>query len=518
MKNLIEIKKNMMAWLKQHYQFLLIFILADILRAQVLITRGDFWFDEMYSQHFSALPWGELWKYAVIETNPPLYTIFLHFWQMLVGSEELMLRLPSLVFSLLTIVLVYQLGQLLFNKRAGLVASLLIALSGLNVFYATENRIYSLFTLLATTSFYLFYQIFYNQKTAKKKYITFGIIQALLVFSHLTALSIPLLQFLFIYFSDKRPAIKLWLKSQIPAFIIYLPWIIPSALNKLFHAGSASGWFFNMHIPVNPLTVLTGLLLYWPNDDWGMYYVTANTIALFLMLGISIYLYHTLKNETLPKQKTIIFYLLGWIAIPIIVFAPLNLGALRMFAYVLPAFALILGYLFSKIKDWRMSASTIIIMIAILLPSLTPMLTARFIDWQKIFQPINKTHPDEKTIMVMPFFSSLQMNHYYKGDIPIIGIYPHEDGYSDDERVARYNWQKINTTDEELDQWIKKNTANKKIIFYTTLFPESMPLDWFKNNGWTIFNTYKLPPSTNKFQLYELHAPADNSTNTVKIR
>ena len=68
------------------------------------------------------------------------------------GTARARLRLPSAVFGVLTIPLVYALGRTIRDHRLGIVAALLFAISPFQVWYSQEARGYSLLTLGATSA------------------------------------------------------------------------------------------------------------------------------------------------------------------------------------------------------------------------------------------------------------------------------------------------------------------------------------------------------------------------------
>lgn len=107
----------------------------------------DFWYDEIGTIGYAQYPWGN-W-------NAPLYWIFLHYWVKIFGISEFSLRFPSLLFSFLSVVLIFLLGKELFNKKVGILASLLIGLSPFHLWYAQEACDYSMVLFLGTLSSYL---------------------------------------------------------------------------------------------------------------------------------------------------------------------------------------------------------------------------------------------------------------------------------------------------------------------------------------------------------------------------
>src|SRR3989339_991742 len=148
-----------------------VFILLSIislglgLRLFILASRGSLWFDEAFSAHFAALDVGQMLHYLRFENNPPLYFILLHFWIKLFGNSELALRLPSIIFGVASIPMIYILGKRLHSSTAGLFASFLLAISSFQVFYSVETRMYSLYLFLTLLATWLFWR---NQEPKKK--------------------------------------------------------------------------------------------------------------------------------------------------------------------------------------------------------------------------------------------------------------------------------------------------------------------------------------------------------------
>ena len=87
------------------------------------------------------------------ETNPPFYYVLLHFWVLVFGDSEFSLRFLSVGLGSVSIIAIYALGKLLFNKRAGIIAALILAVSVFHIQFAQEARGYTLTVLLTLISF-----------------------------------------------------------------------------------------------------------------------------------------------------------------------------------------------------------------------------------------------------------------------------------------------------------------------------------------------------------------------------
>jgi uncharacterized membrane protein len=90
------------------------------------------------------------------DTHPPLYYLLLKLWASMFGYSEISLRMLSVVFGVLTILVVYKL-TIRFGQRAAYYSALLACFSPLLVYYSQEARMYAFTTFLTGLSviFYL---------------------------------------------------------------------------------------------------------------------------------------------------------------------------------------------------------------------------------------------------------------------------------------------------------------------------------------------------------------------------
>jgi len=146
----------LLKFIKDNYLIILIFALGLVLRIYDL-SAESLWYDESFSATISKKGVMELIKSVLSngeESNPPLYYILLHFWVLVFGDSEFSLRFPSVVFGSVSIIAIYALGKLLFNKRVGIIAALVITVSVFHIQYSQEARAYSMMALLSIISFY----------------------------------------------------------------------------------------------------------------------------------------------------------------------------------------------------------------------------------------------------------------------------------------------------------------------------------------------------------------------------
>ncbi len=106
--------------------------------------------DEPFTVYWAQRPLSELFGMLRTENNPPLYFLIMHGWSKLVPLEAAWLRIPSALFSALTVWPLYLLGRRLGGTTVAATAALLFTFSQHSYAFAGEVRAYSLLTLACT--------------------------------------------------------------------------------------------------------------------------------------------------------------------------------------------------------------------------------------------------------------------------------------------------------------------------------------------------------------------------------
>jgi mannosyltransferase len=118
-----------------------------LLRTYQLGARS-LWLDEAISLWEARQPLTQLPAIlARFDEHPPLYFALLHAWRV-GGESEVWLRLLSVLFSTLAVVVAALLGHALVGRGAALLAALLVGLSPAQVHHAQDARMYALVCLL----------------------------------------------------------------------------------------------------------------------------------------------------------------------------------------------------------------------------------------------------------------------------------------------------------------------------------------------------------------------------------
>lgn len=120
------------------------------------LTSRSLWFDEAFSWRLVQFPVKEMIDRAAQDVHPPLYYLLLRGWTFVFGLSVVALRSFSVVFAGATVAAAFLFVKSAFRSNyAALLASLLIAVSGWQIQFAWEARMYTLGTFLAIVSSWL---------------------------------------------------------------------------------------------------------------------------------------------------------------------------------------------------------------------------------------------------------------------------------------------------------------------------------------------------------------------------
>lgn len=200
----------------------LILFLGLILR--IIGINQSFWLDEAITATIARdLTTTQIINnYLPLDNSPPLFVLLVNFIFGFLPNNEIVDRIPSIIFGLATIFFLYLIAKEWINKKFGLLVALLLATSPLHVYYSHEARMYSLATFLATL---LIWSTLGFVKHKKNSYLIWYVIAGMgMLYTHYVA-ALILLATNAIIFSFKGFT-KNWLISQIiiaASFLIWLP-------------------------------------------------------------------------------------------------------------------------------------------------------------------------------------------------------------------------------------------------------------------------------------------------------
>lgn len=209
--------------------------LANILAAGL---HAPLWLDENFSAAIAILPsFQRLIDWCLNELSGPLYYTLLWTWEKLAGDSNVILRLPSLVFSVAAPSLILWKGHQDRTIRYLWGISLALWLPGFNI--ATEARPYSLMVFLGCAQAICFLRLLQAPNTSRAA--AWAGVSSLAILAHYHAIIISGLQGLAYLVAWRRTALRTW-----PALFVLLPmalwmrWHLAMVLN---YANSGQTWY-----------------------------------------------------------------------------------------------------------------------------------------------------------------------------------------------------------------------------------------------------------------------------------
>ena len=154
--------------------------------------------------------------------NMGLHSFLLHFWIKAFGESEIAIRSLSVFFAALCVPAVYLTGRRLFDRRAGLVAAVLLAPNAFFLQWAQQARGYTLLILLVTLSSYFFLGELEHPSRANR--LAYVVSSAAALDAHYFAAFVVLAQLLTVLALRRRAAFtKSWLGVAAAIAVLGLP-------------------------------------------------------------------------------------------------------------------------------------------------------------------------------------------------------------------------------------------------------------------------------------------------------
>ncbi|MEA3408149.1 MAG: glycosyltransferase family 39 protein [Chloroflexota bacterium] len=221
----------------------LILVLALILRFWH-VDAQSLWYDEGWSVHLAREGVRSALAQAASagHTHPPGYYLLLMAWVRLVGSSVIAVRGLSALLGLFTVLGLYRLGTVLFDRSTGLTAAFFLAIAPAHIIYSQEARMYALLALCFTVLLGFFYRLGADDRPwSRGDWITLAFWEIAAIYTHyfafflLIGMSAWLLPRLVVYVKEGRPRPRRWLGVQGIALLAFLPWLAPALARAKGH-------------------------------------------------------------------------------------------------------------------------------------------------------------------------------------------------------------------------------------------------------------------------------------------
>jgi len=390
----------------------LILLLGTSLRLFHL-TYNSLWLDEGFSVWLASKDVRGILEAAVASEDEPLYYIVLHYW-MYLGHSELTLRLLSVICSILSLLLIYEVARIMFESSTAIVAAFLLGLAPLDVWYAQEIGRFALGNLLALSSIYGFVGLLTRRKGIY--WIMYVVATTAMIYTFYISFFIILAQNFYLLFAGlwlKRHrdlAIK-WVISQMVVLAAFYPWW-PRFVEQTHHVGGVS-LFMNAARILQQL----GITVEIGNISLGY-------IALLIGIGITALL---ILGKPVPALWHRLFqypYFFAW-AVPsylvvLLVSAWRPQSSVRLMLIFLPPFLLALAAGFGK-ANAILSSHRRLWLTLLIIPTLVALGVNYFVnqkeDWRDAAYIVEVNARPGDAILIQPSYCQLPFGYYYSGNL-----------------------------------------------------------------------------------------------------
>lgn len=354
--------------IRKYYLPILIFLIT-ILGAEIrfAISNCPLWYDEGHSvlvaiQNF---PFGiNEFLFTKDFQHTPFYFYLLHFWIKIFGSSEFMLRMSSSIFGIACIPLTYIVAKKLYkdDKIVGIIASVLVTVSPLLVYYSIEIRMYALVTFLAllSTNYLLDYDKNPNKKNLIKLLVTNTLIPYFLiggiVFNIGQAISYTV--YLFLTQKNEIEKIKEYLTYRVYQVILLIPYFIIA-----FYYTFQRNKFIMFHIPAFQFANFAGSIQNFFGAKVGMLYWTNYLpymvdFAFFMSVIIPVIyfinaLIRAFKEKNAKLYMIFATVIISYVIILVSCFMKIIVLVPRYIIFIVPLVMILCAIGLSKLKKWH---------------------------------------------------------------------------------------------------------------------------------------------------------------------
>lgn len=169
----MNLKKLKNIIVSDYFILLTLTVFALFIRLLNIDKPTGLWNDEMltYIVASKKFPLGIIKSVMEMDFHMPLYYFYVHVWMKLFGSSDVVLRLSSVIWGVLSVPAIFLLGKTYKSKALGYFLAFATALSPVMIYFSQEFRFYSLLTFLSILSLTFFLRLI--ETPTKKDYLLF---------------------------------------------------------------------------------------------------------------------------------------------------------------------------------------------------------------------------------------------------------------------------------------------------------------------------------------------------------
>jgi mannosyltransferase len=420
-------------------------VVAAVALAAILyrLPETSLWGDEVASVGLVSQPWPLFWSFMTQnDPNGSLYYLLLRGWLGVTESfglvpNELVVRLPSVVFAVLAAVVVFWMGRQFWGRTVGVVAAFLYVFNLIQLTTAREARAYSLEVFLLCVSWAAFLVIIADEHRRRGPWAVYVVAMTLAIFAHIFSaivLASQMVAFaaLLVLPSESRGRVRRSVGRMATSVVVFGVAVLPMVLYFLGH-GSTNAWL----PPASPAAFLR---LLWNMAGHDVVYGSFLGAAAFAAVFFTI----RARKRRDPSRSTLpvaLVVALGcWLCVPVALsYATTQpLFNLHLFSWVylvvvVPALCLLAGIGVSAVRSplVRHSVTTCLVVAAAFATPIYSALPPQ--DFRTAARWVGDRYEAGDGLVSTTWSSSLAMDYYARiGVVPTVAVAggPHAWSYS----------------------------------------------------------------------------------------
>ncbi|MFH1307845.1 MAG: glycosyltransferase family 39 protein [archaeon] len=365
--------KDKFPWLKDPYNlaFVILLVLFFIIRIYYfsMTYNQPLWWDEADYMDMARTWLGKVpWDYSPVRPIlfPSLISLF-----MLIGLGEFSIKFFILLSSIVSILLLYKLGDLFFNKRVAIISASILAFFWSFNFYSYRVLVDVPIAMLWLATIYFFFDAYFNNRNWKQFAIA-GIFLGLAFLLKYSSFTLVVMLGFYLITTEKFRVLTN--KKIITFFLVSLITILPLFIFQYVVFGHPLQFLATVQETGSQLRSTFQSLI---DQSKFMFELIFPALFAFFIFGLITTLFYiflswdiTLKKKTLTNNY---YFILIWLLFSIGFFAKINYGAYmdeRYYFVFYPAIFLICGVGFDKaylvIKKYNKILAIIIISVVLL--------------------------------------------------------------------------------------------------------------------------------------------------------
>lgn len=333
----------MMGSIKKYYAPICL-VLVNIFIKSLYLVSESISHDEPFTIYHAQFDIPELINYLKNYNNPPFFEFILHFWIKWFGISESSVRILPMLFSSFSVFFIYQIGKDFFDRRVAFISSVLFTFSSMQIWYAHDCRVYSLFLLLTVISFYLFFKLLKEERLSLLNLGSIMIVNTLIVYAHYFGVFVWVLEGIIVvlYYLKNKQITQTFLKIGLVSGIAYFPQIV--VLFQRFSESAQNGTWLKAPIGLESVY----------NMLWSFCNAPVVTVLCIVVLVVALIRFFGFTNKQI--QNPFVKYVIIWFVFPFVFMfcmsykIPMFLD--RYLIFLTPAFyillALSISFLYQK--------------------------------------------------------------------------------------------------------------------------------------------------------------------------